>query len=77
MIILKKKILLILSYILVAVVAVQWTMILTAPREPEYEKLLELEALVQEKYIDEVNKAAIEDAAAAAMAAQQGMGGMY
>ena len=63
----KKKILLILSYILVAVVAVQWTMILTAPREPEYEKLLELEALVQEKYIDEVDKAAIEDAAAAAM----------
>ena len=65
--VLKKKILMILSYILVAAAASVWTLLLTAPEKPEYSKLAQLEELIQEKYIDEVHTEAIEDAAAAAM----------
>lgn len=65
--ILKKKILTILSYILVAAAASFWTLLLTAPEEPEYSKLAQLEEIIQEKYIDPVDEEAIEDAAATAM----------
>ncbi len=68
----KKNVLLILSYLLVAAVAVQWTLILTSPQEQEYEKLLELEALVEARYIDEIDKTAMEDAAADAMVSALG-----
>ncbi|MBQ8834183.1 MAG: S41 family peptidase [Oscillospiraceae bacterium] len=63
----KKKILTILSYILVAAAASFWTLLLTAPEEPEYSKLAQLEEIIQEKYIDPVDEEAIEDAAATAM----------
>ena len=65
--VLKKKILMILSYILVAAAASVWTLLLNAPEKPEYSKLAQLEELIQDKYIDEVHTEAIEDAAAAAM----------
>lgn len=70
--VLKKKILLITSYILVAAAAAFWTLLLTAPEEPEYFKLSELKALVAEKYIDPIDETAVEDAAAAAMVAALG-----
>ena len=67
----KKKSLLILSYILVAALASMITMGLTY--EPEtVSKLDQLEALIQERFIGEVDAVAMEDAAAKSMIASLG-----
>ena len=63
----KKNLLLALSYVVVAMLAT----VLTLATAPEYmlrsDKLSQLEALIEEKYIDEADMTAMEDAAAAAM----------
>lgn len=59
----KKKILIILSYLLVAAVAVTGTLYFTGG----YSKLDEIEALIENCFIGEVDMAAVEDAAANAM----------
>ena len=63
----KKNLLLALSYVVVAMLAT----VLTLATAPEYmlrsDKLSQLEALIEEKYIDEADKTAMEDAAAEAM----------
>ena len=63
----KKKVLLALSYIVVAMLAT----VITLATAPSYmlrsDKLSQLEALIEEKFIDEADKTAMEDAAAAAM----------
>ena len=63
----KKNLLLALSYVVVAMLAT----VLTLATAPEYmlrpDKLSQLEALIEEKYIDEADVTAMEDAAAAAM----------
>jgi carboxyl-terminal processing protease len=51
----------------VAAAASFWTLLLTAPEEPAYSKLAQLEELIHERYIDDVRTEAIEDAAAHAM----------
>ena len=63
----KKKIMLTLSHILVAVLATLVTLNLTAREEPGISKLQQLENLIQEQFIGEVDTTAIEDAAANAM----------
>ncbi len=68
----KKKILLLLSYALVALVSVQWTLLLTAPEEPQYEKLLELKALIQAFYVDPTDQTLLEDGAADGMISRLG-----
>ena len=65
----KKKILLICSHVLVAVLAVVMTLYLT---DTEISKLDQLEALIQEKFVGEVDTTAMEDAAADAMIASLG-----
>ena len=63
----KKNLLLALSYVVVAMLAT----VITLATAPEYmlrsDKLSQLEALIEEKYIDEADKTAMEDAAAEAM----------
>ena len=63
----KKNLLLALSDVVVAMLAT----VLTLATAPEYmlrsDKLSQLEALIEEKYIDEADKTAMEDAAAEAM----------
>ena len=63
----KKNLLLALSYVVVAMLAT----VLTLATAPEYmlrpDKLSQLEALIEGKYIDEADVTAMEDAAAAAM----------
>ena len=63
----KKNLLLALSYVAVAMLAT----VLTLATAPEYmlrpDKLSQLEALIEEKYIDEADVTTMEDAAAAAM----------
>ncbi len=68
----KKKILLLCSYVLVAAVASAATLFLAvgAPEAPS--KLDQLEALIQERFIGEVDATAMEDAAADAMVAALG-----
>ena len=61
----KRKLLVFLSYILVAALAVTTTLFLTQPEESS--KMLELEALIEKYYIDPVDKTAMEDAAAQGM----------
>lgn len=56
-----------LSYILVAAAASAITLAVCLPRQEGPSKLEELEALIQERFIDDVDTAAIEDAAATAM----------
>ena len=62
----KRKILILLSYILVAALATTTTLFLTH-EEAEYSKLQQLEDLIQEYYIDPVDTTRIEDAAAEGM----------
>ena len=63
----KKKVMLLLSYVLVAALATVITLA-TAPRYMLSDgKLSQLEALIQEKFIGEADKEAMEDAAADAM----------
>ncbi len=62
----KEKIWRVLSYILVAAMATVITLMLPIPNG-ETSKLAELEALIESKYIDDVNWTAAEDAAAEAM----------
>ena len=64
-----KQVRAILSYILVALLASMVTMYLsTEPAaENNYNKLDELESLIEEYFIEEADSAAMEDAAAAAM----------
>ena len=63
----KKKALLALSYVVVAMLAT----VITLATAPEYvlkgDKLSQLEALIEEKYIGEADRTAMEDAAADAM----------
>lgn len=59
----KKKILIVLSYLLVAALAVTGTLYFTGG----YSKLDEIEALIENCFIGEVDMAAVEDAAANAM----------
>lgn len=64
----KKKILMTLSYILVAALAAAATLCLTArPASVGESKLEELENLILEKFIGEADRTAMEDAAAEAM----------
>lgn len=64
----KKKILMTLSYILVAALAAAATLCLTArPASMGESKLEELENLILEKFIGEADRTAMEDAAAEAM----------
>ena len=63
----KKKMLLLLSHAAVAVLAAAIALGLNQPEKPEYSKLKQLEDLIQEKYIDEVDLTAMEDAAAEGM----------
>lgn len=67
----KKKILIVLSYVLVAVLACSGTLYATQQTIPS-SKLVALENLILEKYPDEVDKTLIEDAAADAMVAAVG-----
>ena len=65
----------ILSYILVAVLASTATLgvvIFGMPANDEYTKLEQLSDLIQERFIGEVDKTAMEDAAAAAMISSLG-----
>ena len=62
----KRKILVLLSYILVAALATTTTLFLTRP-DTGYSKLHQLEAVIGDYYIDPVDTVAIEDAAAAGM----------
>lgn len=62
----KRKILVLLSYILVAALAATTTLFLTRP-DTGYSKLHQLEAVIGDYYIDPVDTVAIEDAAAAGM----------
>jgi len=62
----KKKILMLLSYLLVATLASAVTFGLFV-REPAYSKLQRLEDLIQERFIGESDRTAMEDAAAEAM----------
>lgn len=68
----KKKILLTLSHILVAALATILTLGVVTWQGMGVTKLDQLEALIEECYIDEVNLTAIEDAAADAMIANLG-----
>lgn len=64
----KNKVLLILSYVLVALLAVATTLFFTIGSVPkEYSKLEQLEDLILDKFIGETDKTAMEDAAAEAM----------
>jgi len=65
----KKKILLVLSHILVAMLATILTLNMTwrQPIPDSYTKLEQLESLIEERFIGEVDPVAIEDAAAHAM----------
>ena len=65
----KKRISLLLSYVLVATLASGITLGLTQPaaQEPELSKLEHLESLIEERFVGEVDTKAIEDAAADAM----------
>lgn len=56
-----------LSYLLVAALAAAVTLVLVAPQPEAQSKLEELEGVIQEYFIDEVDKTAMEDAAAGAM----------
>ncbi len=64
-----KKILLVCSHILTAMLATVLTLFLAAGGAEDQSKLDQLESLIQEKFIGEVDTAAIEDAAAEAMVA--------
>lgn len=67
----KKKLLLTLSYLFVAVAATVLTLVMTGyPQETS--KLDELESLIQERFIGEADTSAMEDAAAAAMVSSLG-----
>ena len=61
-----KKIWQALSYVLVAALATVITLAATSGSEPQ-SKLDQLEGLIDERFIGEVDRAAIEDAAARAM----------
>lgn len=63
----KKKICVALSYVLVAALAAAVTLFLFPGETGTESKLDQLEALIQEKFVDEVDTTAIEDAAADAM----------
>lgn len=64
----KNKVLLILSYIMVALIAVALTLtVVLANFSQSYSKLEQLEDLILDKFIGEADKAAMEDAAANAM----------
>lgn len=63
----KKKICVALSYVLVAALAAAVTLFLFPGKTGTESKLDQLEALIQEKFVDEVDTTAIEDAAADAM----------
>ena len=59
----------ILSYLLVAVLASGVTLFLFGMDEEPYYKLVELETIIDHYFIDDMNKSAVEDAAADAMVA--------
>lgn len=64
----KNKVMLILSHVLVALTATAVTLFLFAGNTPlSYSKLDQLERLIEERFIGEVDKTAIGDAAAGAM----------
>lgn len=63
----KKKIGLLLSYILVAALATTLTLFLVSRESKGTSKLEQLEALIEERYIGEVDTVALEDAAADGM----------
>ena len=67
----KKKILLTLSHILVAALAAVVTLAVAVPKS-EVSKLEELESLILERFIGEIDRVAMEDAAADAMVASLG-----
>ena len=69
----KKRLIRFLSYVLVAALASAATLALT-PRElsPEMMKLIQLDALIQEKFIGEADATAMADGAAAGMIASLG-----
>lgn len=69
----RKKILVILSYVLVAVLTALLTFAVSVEYLlPKLSKLDSLEELIQEKFIGEVDQTAMEDAAASAMVASLG-----
>ncbi len=67
----KKKLLILTSYVLVAMLATVLTCFLMG-YSPEYTKLEQLEDLIQERFIGEADATALEDAAAEAMVAATG-----
>ncbi len=67
----KKKLLILTSYVLVAILATVLTFFLMG-YSPEYTKLEQLEDLIQERFIGEADATALEDAAAEAMVAATG-----
>ena len=68
----KKKILLLISYILVAALASAATLFLVPQEAEAPSKLEQLESLIQDRFIEEVDTTAMEDAAAHAMIASLG-----
>lgn len=67
----KKKIVILCSYILVAALATAVTLGFTSGRE-EYSKLDQLEELIESRFIGDADREAMEDAAAAAMVSATG-----
>ena len=67
----KKKLMILLSYVLVATLAAATATALTV-RNMEYTKLEQLQDLIEERYIEEADATALEDAAAEAMIAATG-----
>lgn len=67
----KKKIMMFASYVLVAALATVMTLSLTAKPE-SVSKLTELENLIEERFIGEADREALEDAAASAMVSATG-----
>jgi len=62
-----KHVLRLISYVLVAAVASAATLLLFMPKDKGVDKLEELEAIIDQKFIGEADEKAMEDAAAAAM----------
>ena len=68
----KKKILILLSYILVAALATVVTLALVQSQYGDFSKLNQLQNLIADYYIDEVDMTALEDTAADAMVSAAG-----
>lgn len=67
----KKKIMILCSYIMVAALATAVTLRMTLGRE-EYTKLEQLESLIESRFIGETDREVLEDAAASAMVSATG-----